>query len=207
MSAPVRVDAANNAACGIVGCQGNILCSVEYVRRPSQEAAGLCGCATCRRRIADCEAPPACGPEDRFDDTVGKVAGFSLHASMAARAHGRKILERLCRYVSRPAVSEKRLSLTSGGNIRYDVNGFTNVVGARKIRSRNTRTLPTIPGRGSARLSVWFGRIKQAKSSRFRLLDYSAGCDWRSLWPRNGRVVSGGAGWFYSAKGVDTSIL
>ena len=31
---------------------------------------------------------------------------------LAARADERKKLERLCRYISRPAVSEKRLSLT-----------------------------------------------------------------------------------------------
>jgi hypothetical protein len=36
-----------------------------------------------------------------------------------ARADERQKLERLCRYISRPAVSEKRLSLTPNGNIRY----------------------------------------------------------------------------------------
>ena len=47
-----------------------------------------------------------------FDAGVGKVAGFSLHAGVAARADQRQKLERLCRYISRPARSEKRLSLT-----------------------------------------------------------------------------------------------
>jgi len=49
------------------------------------------------------------------------VAGFSLHAGVATRSHERKKLERLCRYISRPAVSEKRLSLTPNGNIRYQL--------------------------------------------------------------------------------------
>jgi Putative transposase len=49
---------------------------------------------------------------------VGKVAGFSLHTGVVARADERKNLERLCRYISRPAFSEKRLSLTPNGNIR-----------------------------------------------------------------------------------------
>src|SRR5690554_7959492 len=40
---------------------------------------------------------------------------------VAARADERKKLERLCRYISRPAVSEKRLSLTRGGNVRYQL--------------------------------------------------------------------------------------
>jgi len=32
-----------------------------------------------------------------------------------------RFLERLCRYISRPAVSEKRLSLTPNGNLRYQL--------------------------------------------------------------------------------------
>ena len=49
--------------------------------------------------------------EQACADGVGKGAGFSLHAGVAARADERHKLERLCRYVSRPAVSEQRLSL------------------------------------------------------------------------------------------------
>jgi hypothetical protein len=30
-------------------------------------------------------------------------------------------LERLCRYITRPAVSEKRLSLTAQGSVRYEL--------------------------------------------------------------------------------------
>jgi hypothetical protein len=62
---------------------------------------------------------PAC--DEPFDDSVGKVAGFSLHAGVAAKANERDNLERLCRYISRPAVSEKRLSLTPNGNVRYQL--------------------------------------------------------------------------------------
>ena len=64
---------------------------------------------------------------------VAKVAGFSLHAGVMAAAHQRDKLERLCRYVSRPAVSEKRLSLTGDGKVRYQLktpyrNGTTHVI-------------------------------------------------------------------------------
>ena len=38
-----------------------------------------------------------------------------------ARVDGRKKFERLCRYISRPAISEKRLSLTANGNVRYQL--------------------------------------------------------------------------------------
>ena len=43
----------------------------------------------------------------------------SLHAGVAAKADERDKLERLCRYVSRPAIAEKRLSLTIKGMVRY----------------------------------------------------------------------------------------
>jgi len=41
-----------------------------------------------------------------------KIGGFSLHAGVAAEAHEGQKLERLCRYIARPAISEKRLSPT-----------------------------------------------------------------------------------------------
>jgi hypothetical protein len=47
--------------------------------------------------------------------------GFSLHAAVSTAAHEREKLERLVRYLTRPAVSEKRLSLTSHGLIRYQL--------------------------------------------------------------------------------------
>ncbi|MEJ2622279.1 MAG: transposase [Candidatus Thiodiazotropha sp.] len=59
----------------------------------------------------------------------------SIHAGVAAQAWDRQKLERLCRNISRPAVSEKRLPMMPSGNIRYDVNGFTSVAGAWVRRS------------------------------------------------------------------------
>jgi len=61
------------------------------------------------------------------------VAGFSLRAGVATRAHERDKLERLCRYITRPAVSTKRLSLTRNGQLRYELktpwrNGTTHVI-------------------------------------------------------------------------------
>jgi hypothetical protein len=56
-----------------------------------------------------------------------------VHAGVAARADERKKLERLCRYISRPAVSAKRLSLTPNGNVRYQVQ-FDQVAQKRGMR-------------------------------------------------------------------------
>ncbi len=64
---------------------------------------------------------------------VANVAGFSLHAGVMAEAHRRDKLERLCRYIARPAVSEERLSLLDDGRIRYELktpyrDGTTHVI-------------------------------------------------------------------------------
>ncbi len=83
------------------------------------------------RKVFTLQTLPA--SDEPVDGGAGKVAGFSLHAGVAARADERKKLERLCRYISRPAVSEKRLSLTPNGNIRYQLktpyrDGSTHVI-------------------------------------------------------------------------------
>ena len=80
------------------------------------------------RKVFTLQTLPACDEPD-----AGKVAGFSLHAGVAAKADERKKLERLCRYIARPAVSEKRLSLTSQGQVRYELktpyrDGTTHVI-------------------------------------------------------------------------------
>jgi len=75
------------------------------------------------------------------DDLVSKQAGFSLHAGIACKSNQRKKLERpggvpLCRYITRPAIAERRLSLANNGNVvialktPYD-DGTTHVVRRR----------------------------------------------------------------------------
>ena len=59
--------------------------------------------------------------------------GFSLHAGVAAGADERKKVERLCRYIARPAIATGRLSLTAQGQVRYTLktpyrDGTTHVV-------------------------------------------------------------------------------
>jgi hypothetical protein len=73
------------------------------------------------------------GSSESFNDGVGKVAEFSLHAGVDARADERQKLERLCRYISRPAITEQRLSLTPNRNARYQLktpcrDGTTHVI-------------------------------------------------------------------------------
>jgi len=71
------------------------------------------------RKVFTLQTLSACS--EPFDDGVGKVAGFLLHAGVAARTDERQKLERLCRYISRPAIAEQRLSLLLNGNVRYQL--------------------------------------------------------------------------------------
>ena len=50
---------------------------------------------------------------------VVKTSGFSLHAGVAAKATERDKLERIARYIARPAVSEERLSTSASGDVIY----------------------------------------------------------------------------------------
>ncbi len=43
--------------------------------------------------------------------------GFSLHAGVRCGAHQRKELERLCRYITRPAIANERLKCDGAGNV------------------------------------------------------------------------------------------
>jgi hypothetical protein len=109
------------------------LSTVERSRRRSAITYRIAVGPQAGRKVFTLQTLPACDPEEPFGDTVGKVGGFSLHAGVAAKAGERKKLERLCRYIARPAVSEERLSLTDSGKVRYRLktpyrDGTTHVI-------------------------------------------------------------------------------
>ena len=63
---------------------------------------------------------PAC--DETFDDEVGKAAGFSFPARRRRGAgNERQKLERLCRYIGQPTITEQRLSLSRKGKVRYQL--------------------------------------------------------------------------------------
>jgi len=66
------------------------------------------------RKVMTLQTLADCG-DDPLTTRVGHVAGFSLHAGVAAKANERAKLERLCRYITRPAIATKRLSFTRNG--------------------------------------------------------------------------------------------
>ena len=69
------------------------------------------------RKVVTLQTLP--GDAGPIEDDAGKVGGFSLHAGVAAEAHESVKLERLCRYIARPAISEQRLSISPRGRVRY----------------------------------------------------------------------------------------
>ncbi|RPH92285.1 MAG: IS91 family transposase, partial [Lysobacterales bacterium] len=50
---------------------------------------------------------------------LATMYGFSLHAGTVCEAHQRSKLERLCRYITRPPVATKRLSIDDRGRVVY----------------------------------------------------------------------------------------
>jgi hypothetical protein len=45
------------------------------------------------------------------------IDGFSLHAAVRVEAHDRKRLEQLCRYITRPALSDERVRINAAGQV------------------------------------------------------------------------------------------
>jgi ribosomal protein S27E len=85
------------------------------------------------RKVLTLQTIPSWEDDDYGASHVGKIDGFSLHAGVAIKVRERKKLERLCRYISRPAVSERRLAITSRGHVRYELktpytDGTTHVI-------------------------------------------------------------------------------
>jgi len=84
------------------------------------------------RKVMTLQTFANCG-DSQFTTRVGNFAGFSLHAGVATKADEHAKLERLCRYITRPAISTKRLSMTRNGQVRYELktpwrNGTTHVI-------------------------------------------------------------------------------
>jgi len=82
------------------------------------------------RKVTTLQTIPA--DADAPEGNAGKIGGFSLNAGVAAEAHESQRLERLCRTIARPVISEKRLSRSPQGRVRYQrktpwKNGTTRV--------------------------------------------------------------------------------
>ena len=94
----------------------------------------------CRRPRAPIASPWACAPARRCSACArwragrrSPARGFSLHAAVRLASHQRKELERLCRYITRPALANERLSRDARGQVVLKLkspyrNGTTHIV-------------------------------------------------------------------------------
>jgi hypothetical protein len=103
------------------------------------------------------------------------AVGYSVHAATAIKAHERDRLERLVRYMARPAISDERVTIADNNNIRLRLTTawkvgtesllftpcefieklialvpiprfhLTRYYGVLALRSRHRRTLPDLP--------------------------------------------------------------
>jgi len=95
------------------------------------------------RKVFTLQTLPANGWEDGAVDAPGNVADFSLYAAMVVMSTQRAKLERLCRYICRPPVSEKRLFLTPRGDIGYSLkNPLPRRQHARDLRAAGLHSPP-----------------------------------------------------------------
>jgi hypothetical protein len=86
--------------------------------------------AQARRKVVTLQTLP--GDACLLEGGAGQVGGFSLHAGVTAEAHESEKLEKLCRYITRLAIGEKRLSVSPQGKGRCQLktpwrNGTTHV--------------------------------------------------------------------------------
>ena len=122
---------------------GNVYLTPEAVDAPDEDPSNqlLGSSITYRiavgpqqgRKVFTLQTLPDIESDNLGTNTVGEASGFSLHAGVATKANERAKLERLCRYITRPPVSTKRLSMTRNGRVRYELktpwrNGTTHVI-------------------------------------------------------------------------------
>jgi ribosomal protein S27E len=72
---------------------------------------------TGRKALTLYSVPPATEAADI--PMLARLYGFSLHAATVCEAHQRSKLERLCRYITRPPIATRRLSVDRQGRVVY----------------------------------------------------------------------------------------
>ncbi len=82
--------------------------------------------------------------------------GFSLNAAVACAPHQRDRIERLCRYITRPALALERLSTNGEGQVVYQLktpyrDGTTHFVFETCATAANMRALQTVSKARSGR--------------------------------------------------------
>ena len=117
------------------------------------------------------------------------IDGFSLHAAVRVEDHDRKRLEQLCRYITRPALSDERVQLNAAGQVELKLktpwrDGTTHLVMSplefmQRLAARATEGRPSgtraaaaaashpVPwGAGTQRQAAVMGRAAGTRGAR-----------------------------------------
>ena len=86
---------------------------------PLRSVAAARGTFTRMRDAEEADGPAPREPEGFRGGAGVEHAGFNLHAGVRVAADDRTGLERLCRYVARPAVCAERVALREDGTVTY----------------------------------------------------------------------------------------
>jgi hypothetical protein len=86
---------------------------------PLRSVAAARGTFTRMRDAEEADGPAPREPEGFRTGAGVEHAGFNLHAGVRVAADDRAGLERLCRYVARPAVCAERVALREDGTVTY----------------------------------------------------------------------------------------
>jgi hypothetical protein len=122
---------------------------------------------------------PQDNSEERFEGNGSRcalVSGFSVHAGVSIRAHDRRGLERLCKYVTRPPLAVDRLAELPDGLLSYQLktpwkNGTTHVIfDPLEFRARLAALVP-VP---RANLIHYYGVLAPAAKWRASIVPASS---------------------------------
>src|SRR5687767_1892417 len=70
-------------------------------------------------RILAGDATPRAAADD--DEPVAQVGGINVHAKQCVAGRDRAQIERLCRYITRPPLSQKRLTRRTDGRLELEL--------------------------------------------------------------------------------------
>ena len=80
-------------------------------------------------------------PEPFASTLLAEQPGFSLHAATCCEANQRDKLEKLCRYITRPAIANERLSTNERGQVRSGTSSNSPFATAQRTSCSNHSTL------------------------------------------------------------------
>ena len=99
------------------------------------------------------------------------IDGFSLHAAVRVEAHDRKRLEQLCRYITRPALSDERVQINAAGQVELELktpwrDGTTHLVmSPLEFMQRLAALVPQSASRRQIRTCECRFRVESSRST------------------------------------------